>query len=296
MIYSIKNLNPIIKYFLRIRVIKKKNIYLFHNKTRDKKIKVLKCIKTGIIFLEKVFTNDKYYKNAKTNFNLNYFNFNSYKSKVLDDDSRRFFQFKKYIKKNILDFGCGYGGFLNYARSISQNVYGYELSKHALNYIKKKYKNVSVIDSYKNINLKFNLITLFHVLEHIPSQVNILRDLKKILTSNGKIIVEVPSAHDFLLKFEKLNDFKNFTFWSEHLVLHTEVSLKLILKKAGFSKIKIIHYQRYNFNNHLGWFINKTPGGHEYFKRLGDHKIIDDYNKFVIRKNFSDTLIAIASK
>ena len=290
-----KNLNPIIKYFQKLKIIQRKNIYTFHKKTRDKKIRVLKDRKTGVIFLEKAVTNYKYYKNAYTDFNSNYFNFNSCKSKLLNDDSRRFFQFKKYIKNNILDFGCGYGRFLNYAKSFSKNVYAFELSQHAINYIKKKYKDINIIHSYKNINVKFDLITLFHVLEHIPSPVNILKDLKKILSNNGTIIVEVPSAHDFLLKFDELNEFKDFTFWSEHLVLHTEASLKLILKKSGFTKIKIIHYQRYNFNNHLGWFIKKTPGGHEFFKKLGDLKIIDDYNKFIIRKKFSDTLIAIAS-
>lgn len=292
----IKNLNPVIKDLIKLKIINKKNIYTFYNRTRDAKIKVLKDKKSGVIFLEKLVTNEKHYKESFVNFNKDYFNFNGHNSKVLDDDFRRYRQFRKYIKKNILDFGCGYAGFLNYAKTITKNVYAYELSEHALNYIKKNHKSISVINSYKNTNLRFNLITLFHVLEHIPFQIEVLKDLEKILSYDGKIIVEVPSAHDFLLKFKEFNEFKNFSLWSEHLVLHTEDSLKVILRKSGFTKIKIIHYQRYNFNNHLGWFIKKIPDGHEYFKHLCNQKLINEYNKFITSNKFSDTLIAIASK
>lgn len=54
-----KNLNPIIKCLLKLKIIQRKNIYIFHKKTRDKKIRVLKDRKTGVIFLEKSLTNYK---------------------------------------------------------------------------------------------------------------------------------------------------------------------------------------------------------------------------------------------
>ena len=135
---------------------------------------------------------------------------------------------------------------------------------------------------------------MFHVLEHIPHQVKILKTLRKKLTRNGKIIIEVPSAKDFLLSFEKFEDFKKFTFWSEHLILHTEKSLREVLKKAGYKKIQVKYYQRYNFANHLGWFVNKKPGGHVFFKEIVDIKINRNYIEYLKRIKCTDTLIAIA--
>ena len=114
------------------------------------------------------------------------------------------------------------------------------------------------------------------------------------MLKNGKIIIEVPSAQDFLLQFDEFDDFKKFTFWSEHLILHTENSLKKILKTAGFKKIKILYYQRYNFTNHLGWFVKKKPGGHMFFSNLFDKKMNEVYINYLKKIKKTDTLIAIA--
>ena len=85
---------------------------------------------------------------------------------------------------------------------------------------------------------------MFHVLEHIPYQVETLKMLKSKLKTKGKIIIEVPHAEDFLILQDELKEFKNFTFWSEHLILHTYKSLRTILAKSGFKKINIQFYQR----------------------------------------------------
>ena len=110
------------------------------------------------------------------------------------------------------------------------------------------------IDSFDK---KFDVITMFHVLEHVPNQIKTLKILKTKLKNKGKIIIEVPHAEDFLILQDELKEFKDFIFWSEHLILHTYNSLKTILAKSGFKKIKIQYYQRYNFSNHLGWFFLK---------------------------------------
>ena len=214
------------------------------------------------------------------------------KAPILNDDKRRVMQHVKLLKnKKILDFGCGWGGFLKKtikAKSLS----GVELRKECIFYIKKNIKKIVVSDNLNNLNEKYDIITMFHVLEHIPYQIETLKELKKKLTKNGKVIIEVPSADDFLLK---LKEFKKFTFWSEHLILHTENSLRKILEVSGFKKINIKYYQRYNFSNHLGWFIKRMPGGYDSYKNISDAKINKEYSDYLIRRKSADTLIAIAS-
>jgi len=131
-------------------------------------------------------------------------------------------------------------------------------------------------------------------LEHIPYQVNTLKSLKLKLRNKGKIIIEVPHAEDFLILQSELKEFKNFTFWSEHLILHTYKSLKTILLKAGFRKINIQYYQRYNFANHLGWMLKKKPGGHNFYKEFIDEKLNTSYCANLRKLGQTDTLIAIA--
>ena len=280
--------NPIFNEFLKYKIIKN-DLSILAGKTRDKNnLKVYKDNKSGVIFLEKYVRNLNYY--SKINYKDDQKilkNFNDYK--------RRFEMFKYFLRKNILDYGCGWGEFLSLIKNLKLK-YGVELRLKCIDFIKKKHKNIVVSNKLSDFDMKFDTIFMFHVLEHIPSQVQTLKTLNEKLKKNGTIIIEVPSAQDFLLTLDILPEFKKFTFWSEHLVLHTEKSLKKILKISGFRKIKIIHFQRYNLNNHLYWFTKKKPGGHFNLNNTFSKSMLTDYNSFLIKNKCTDTLIAIAKK
>jgi 2-polyprenyl-3-methyl-5-hydroxy-6-metoxy-1,4-benzoquinol methylase len=296
--------NPIFLELLKLKIVNKKKIVKLSNSTRDKKIPVFQDTKSKVIFLGQYKTNHQYYSTVKYNDNdkiiekkgkkvslIKTFEGNI-KAPIIEDDKRRIVQHNNILKnKKILDFGCGWGGFLK--KIIKEKLLtGIELRKECILYIKKNIKKIHISDNLNNLNEKYDVITMFHVLEHIPHQIETLKTLKTKLTKNGKIIIEVPSANDFLLK---LKEFKKFTFWSEHLILHTENSLRKILEFSGFKKINIKYYQRYNFSNHLGWFIKRIPGGHDLYKNISDKKINKDYSDYLIRNKSTDTLSAIAS-
>jgi 2-polyprenyl-3-methyl-5-hydroxy-6-metoxy-1,4-benzoquinol methylase len=295
--------NPVFKELLDLKIINKKKIIVISKQTRDKKIAVLKDKNSGVIFLEKYATKNEYYKTlkykdshkqAKIISNVKTLKGNI-KTPQIDDDIRRVFQFNKFLKnKKVLDFGCGWGGFLKNIKK-AKSLAGIELRSECLSFVKKNIKKIFITNNLNELKEKYDIVTLFHVLEHIPYQIDTLKNLKSKLSKNGKIIIEVPSAQDFLLSFNEFKEFKKFTFWAEHLILHTEASLRKILKKSGFKKIRIEYYQRYNFANHLGWFIMKKPGGHNFYKKISDKKIEKNYEDYLKRIKKTDTLIAIAN-
>ena len=298
--------NPIIKELVRLKLISKPNLITLSNKTRDKRVKVKKDLKTKIIFLEKCLTSDKYYsllrdrneskikKKLKRNIANNKIFYNNIHIPIFDDDFRRTILFEKYLKnKNILDFGCGWGGFLKNLRNF-KSLSGIELRKDCINYIQSNIKKVNISNNLNTLEKKFDVITMFHVLEHIPKQIEILKILKSKLKKKGKIIIEVPHAEDFLILQDDLKEFKSFSFWSEHLILHTHKSLKTFLFKAGFKNIKIEYYQRYNLSNHIHWFSKKKPRGHYLYKNPISDKINLSYCENLKKLGQTDTLIAIA--
>ena len=298
--------NPIIGELKKLKLISKFNLTILSNKTRDKKIKVFKDLKSKIIFLEKYITTNDYYsslkyrdgrkvlkKSKKTILNVKTTSGNI-KTTVIEDGRRRATQFKKILnKKDILDFGCGWGEFLKNIKNY-KSLSGIELRKECINHINLNIKKINITDDINYYKKKFDIITMFHVLEHIPYQVNILKILKSKLKKGGKIVIEVPHAEDFLILQNELKKFRDFTFWSEHLILHTCKSLKTVLIKAGFKKINIQFYQRHNFSNHLGWFLKRKPDGHNIYKKIVNKKLNQSYCENLKELGQTDTLIAVA--
>ena len=268
--------NPIYFELIKLNLISNINLSLIAKRTRNKKINVFQDMKEKVIFLEKYITSGKFYETQKNNtpvivkrkkINLT----------KLEDANRRLYQFKKYLrKKNILDYGCSTGDFLAKINN-TKNKFGVEVNISNINYIRKHLPKINVKNNIRLFNIKFDVITLFHVLEHLPYQVKTLKEIKTKLKSSGKLIIEVPHANDFLISKLNHEAFKNFTLWEQHLILHTEKSLKKILIKSGFKKVKIIFFQRYGLDNHLGWILDNKPGGHIRYKSIFSDKINKEY-------------------
>ena len=120
-------------------------------------------------------------------------------SKKYACDSERQFQYLKPVlpKCRLLDFGCEIGGFLLKAREFTKIAHGVELETCLSSYYQSHgltvFRNLS--DIPKDIRRKgYDIITMFHVLEHLPDPKLLLSQLGKILAHGGQIIVEVPNA------------------------------------------------------------------------------------------------------
>jgi len=105
---------------------------------------------------------------------------------------------KKYIElkaKNVLEIGYGNGSFLSWCKEKGLNVHGIEQDKELITRAKKlNYKVYKSMSQIKDV--KFDLIVLFDVLEHIEQTKidSVFKSLKKILAKNGKIFIRVPNG------------------------------------------------------------------------------------------------------
>tara|TARA_Y100001970_G_C14258181_1_gene877197 strand:- start:9319 stop:10161 length:843 start_codon:yes stop_codon:yes gene_type:complete len=213
------------------------------------------------------------------------------REKTYDDDIRRYNQLNNVNYTTLLDFGCGNGGLLKIIkdRDKDKNIFGLEINENLIDYLNKE--NIPVYNDINKISNNFDCIMLNHVLEHLYDPIASLKCIKKKMSEKTLLIIEVPHANDSLINYYNCEKFKKFTFWSEHLILHTEKSLLNLLSLVGFSNIKITYYQRYNIFNHLNWLSNGKPGGHKN-NNYNDQELIDTYNNFLIKNKITDTLIA----
>ena len=290
--------NTIKKILIDSGVCEESSIEPFHEKVRDRQdISVLICNRSGVIFLSTSEHMDFFHYSQKKD--LQYWSAENRSQALLacrEDTYRKFDQFKNIItNKRWIDIGTGTGGILDLLSPLSLTTTAVEPQQGSREMLEKLgYAVYSSIDEVQSSD--FEVVTLFHVFEHFTHPIEMLGKIKDKMASGGIIVLEVPHAKDFLISFFNLEAFKSFTFWSEHLILHTRESLRIFLEIAGFSNISISGHQRYPLANHLHWLAKAQPGGHLIWDHLRTPKLDNAYSDMLNRLDQTDTLIAIASK
>ncbi len=97
----------------------------------------------------------------------------------------------------LLDYGCGTGDFLRAASTQGFTARGVEPDRNARNRALKK--GVMVHSSLHHLGKQdtFDVITLWHVLEHIPNTQEVLQQLYSKLRDNGLLVAAVPMANSY---------------------------------------------------------------------------------------------------
>ena len=262
-------------------------------KVRDNdKLDVLECNECGLVFLSSAeHIDDSYYEDSNMSEDLN---ITEWLNETSVDDSRRFEFVKEMINnKDIIDFGSGVGGFLIKAKDVSRSVIGVELDNKVVQHYKE-----NNIEYTTDINVlednTYDIITAFHVVEHLDDPVNILKLLASKLKKGGKLIIEVPNSDDALLTVYKNEAFSNFTYWSPHLFLYNSKTLQMLLKKVEAFEMGFVKYiQRYSLSNHLYWLSNNKPGGHQQWGSFIDsEELTKAYETQLASIGATDTVIA----
>ncbi|MGB0879102.1 MAG: class I SAM-dependent methyltransferase [Polaribacter sp.] len=105
-------------------------------------------------------------------------------------------------EKTVLDIGAGTGDFLVSCKKNGWKTFGTEPNKEARKLAKEKGIFLEKeIKAYTH--KKFDVITLWHVLEHIESLSKYLKTLKKSLKENGTLVIAVPNYKSYDAEFYK---------------------------------------------------------------------------------------------
>jgi 2-polyprenyl-3-methyl-5-hydroxy-6-metoxy-1,4-benzoquinol methylase len=133
------------------------------------------------------------------------------------------------VKGNILDYGCGTGVFLTACKKDGWKVSGIEPNEKA-RAIAAEHTKQRIAENLEELGeQKFEVITLWHVLEHIHTLNETVDKLISHLTADGILIVAVPNADSHDAQQYKEN-------WAaydvpRHLYHFTQPTMKRFLKK-----------------------------------------------------------------
>jgi len=146
----------------------------------------------------------------------------------------------KTENKILLDIGCGTGDFLFKAKQKGWTITGIEPNEKARNIANKVTKNL-VFDTNSLNKLKenkYDVITLWHVLEHLPNLDDQINKLKKLLKKKGTLIIAVPNYKSHDAQIYKSN-------WAaydvpRHLWHFSKSSIKKLFEEKNMKVVKIL--------------------------------------------------------
>ncbi|MBI2968171.1 MAG: class I SAM-dependent methyltransferase, partial [Bacteroidetes bacterium] len=147
--------------------------------------------------------------------------------------------------ESLLDFGCGKGNFLWFAKNQGWSSTGVETSLPRAEYARNIFDLTVFTENYSSGKIgtgSYDVITLFHVLEHLPAPVELLRELVSgNLNKNGILLIEVPNfaswqARWTMEKWMHLDIPRHISHFSEPVLMQILQLLNLNpVKKEYFS-------------------------------------------------------------
>jgi len=250
-------------------------------------LKLYKCSDCNFIFASRSDCKQFYssYKNMK---DYDY----------IKSENQRYFQLKNlieiYLKKfnkpqKHLDIGAGSGILTSIMKNKKIDSLGIEPSFYLKLFAQKKKRNVKSIQlkSLACKNLRFDLITLIDVIEHVNNPGLILEYCYKLLKKNGNILIVTPNTDSVAAKI------LNFKWWHyrvAHINYFNSQNLNFFLSQKKFFYLNKF-YPSWTFS--LSYFFDRVCKYLSFFRIF--KKIIYQKN-FFININFFDSIAVVYKK
>jgi len=176
---------------------------------------------------------------------------------LLEHDTKSLLKNVKQLGK-ILDVGCGTGTRLEVFRKTGlKDCYGIEPSDEAVyaKNIKKLPVEQKSLTNLTSLGDSFDIITLYHVFEHLDNPASHLKVIKKNLNLGGYLVIQVPNFGSFQAKIFGKKWFALDV--PRHYFHYTPETIARLLSQNGFEAKKID--QNTNFLHPVYWVISLFP-------------------------------------
>ena len=209
--------------------------------------KIIKCKNCGFKFINprpdqneigKYYQSEEYISHSGNKKGLVNFVYQIVKNYTIP---KKFILINKYSKgKTILDVGCATGEFLNLFKLRKWKTYGIEPNEKARDFA---IKNLGLdvfeeneIKKFENNN--FDVITMWHVLEHVHNLNERVGEIKRILKNDGILFLALPNPESFDAKYYK-------EYWAgydvpRHLYQFNNMNVKELFDKFDMKIIQKI--------------------------------------------------------
>jgi 2-polyprenyl-3-methyl-5-hydroxy-6-metoxy-1,4-benzoquinol methylase len=186
----------------------------------------------------------------------------------------RFLQGRTRPGAKLLDVGCASGVFVKEAREHGFDAWGCDYSDAAVAYGKIQYglnlfhSSAEAVDAADD---SYDVVTMLHVIEHLPQPVAVLREMHRILKPGGILFLETPNywAHyliekrlPFLIRvYARLTKREGLPWVPfDHLYHWTPATLSQAMTQAGYGELATHHLFGYRSEGKLGTVFSAVYG------------------------------------
>lgn len=250
---------------MECRLCKSQDLKLFYKQGDKLQYKYYKCKKCGLVNLDIA---DFPITESQIKYYNNFTPVDNYENKFKAKEAYNFI--KKYvpIKGSYLDIGCGDGSLIYFALKDGWKAEGLELvpeyAVYVSNKLNIKVETANFLDFEGDIE-QFDLVSLQHVLEHLPDSILALNKISALLKSGGYAHFEFPNINSithrfqrFLSKLKLLNKKYPASYKPGHCNEFSRGSFEYLLKMTNF---KLIRWETYSYKPLSNFIYNNIKFG-----------------------------------
>jgi ubiquinone/menaquinone biosynthesis C-methylase UbiE len=168
----------------------------------------------------------------------------------------------------MLDVGTGYGYFPSRVKKTLKNIEitGLDLNHNKLNYGKNTlnfdfecmFNEIEDEKFIKENEETFDIITSWHVLEHVFDPILWTKNIIRLLKQGGIFIFEVPNEDDELIELS--TNYSELIHFQDHVNYFHKINIEQLLDLCEVRKenYQISGVQRYGFYNYIDWLRHGT--------------------------------------
>lgn len=232
----------------------------------NEEFQLLKCDHCGLVFtvprpspaeIGKYYVSDQYYSHQQNKKGLIPRIYEAVKS--LNIKKKVSYAIDGLPKGKLLDIGCGVGDFLCSVKKLGWDVTGIEPSFSAKSIASERlgFMPLDPSDSSQLPDHSFDVITLWHVLEHIDDLKSQTSEIKRLLKPNGRLIIALPNYQSFDCQYYK----QNWAAWDvpRHLNHFSPDVIQSIVTSLG---LKTLDFQKLKWDAYYISFLSERYLGH----------------------------------
>jgi 2-polyprenyl-3-methyl-5-hydroxy-6-metoxy-1,4-benzoquinol methylase len=222
------------------------------HKTTNKEFLLKKCKKCGVYIITEnndIVNTSKYYPKEYSAFQKLETQINENGKSFFNNVVKGRLAWTNLVKMNrgdkVLDIGCGNGRDMQFIKKkYHVDIQGVEPSEQAV--IEGTTNGLKItkgaFEDY-NMESKFEIIYLIHVIEHLSKPTETLNKIYKMLETSGKIVICTPNTKSL----ERIIFNRYWDGWDtpRHTYVFNASNLEYLLNKVGFTNIKI-YYEIYS--------------------------------------------------